>query len=122
MSRTWFVMGAGLAALAVAAGAFGAHGLKSRLTPQLLEVWEMAARYQLFHALGLMLAALAVERFSAAPGPLGGWLLGIGIVIFSGSLYALALSGIRALGAVTPIGGVLLIAGWICLAVGAARS
>lgn len=99
----------------VAAGAFGAHALRDRLTPQALGTWETAVRFQMYHGLALLAAAWAAERW---PGPAAfwaGWLLFGGVVIFSGSLYLLALSGVRWLGAVTPLGGVLLLAGWASL-------
>ena len=99
------------AALAVALGAFGAHALKARLPPDLLAVWTTASHYHLVHAVALV--ALASGRRD--PGRSWSVLLA-GIVLFAGSLYALALSGIRGLGAITPIGGVLLVAGWIMLA------
>ena len=101
-------------ALAVAAGAFGAHGLKALLSPNMLAVFETSARYHMYHALAMAIAALAGARFAPA------LFLG-GIVLFSGSLYLLALSGITWLGAITPIGGVLFLAGWVCLAAFALR-
>ncbi len=115
MDRLFFGVGALSALVSVAAGAFGAHALRSRLTPELLAVFETAARYQMYHALALFAVAWAVTRW---PGPLpvwAGWLFVAGTVLFSGSLYALALSGIRGLGAITPLGGVAFLAGWICL-------
>jgi uncharacterized membrane protein YgdD (TMEM256/DUF423 family) len=110
------------AGVAVAAGAFGAHGLRARLTPELLAVWETAARYQMYHALALLLVALAAARW-----PQGSWgapalLFCAGIVLFSGSLYALALSGVRWLGAVTPLGGVCWLAAWVVLAAAGSRA
>ena len=112
--RLWLGIAAVNGALAVMAGAFAAHGLKARLSPDLLAVWETGARYHMYHALAMGLAADAGSR-RAPPLFLGG------IVLFCGSLYALALTGIGWLGAVTPIGGVLFIAGWLCLAVSAFR-
>ncbi len=100
--------------LAVAAGAFGAHALRRRLAPDLLATFETGARYQMFHALALVGAAWLILR-GAAPARLSAWLFLAGIVIFSGSLYALALTGARAIGAVTPIGGVCLLGGWAAL-------
>lgn len=116
MERTFIALGAALAGLAVAAGAFGAHGLRSRLTPDLLEVFETAARYQMYHALGLLAVGWAAARWPESSAPLAGWLFVAGIVVFSGSLYVLALSGVRWLGAVTPLGGLCFIAGWAVLA------
>lgn len=99
----------------VALGAFGAHGLKNRLTPEALAVFETAVRYQAYHALALF--AVASARADGA-----GWCFIAGIAIFSGSLYALALTGERRLGAVTPIGGILFLVGWALLARAALRS
>jgi uncharacterized membrane protein YgdD (TMEM256/DUF423 family) len=121
VDRLFFALGAASALVAVGAGAFGAHGLRARLTPDLLAVFETAARYQMYHALALLAAAWAVTRW---PGPWpvrAGWLFLAGTVVFSGSLYALALSGVRWLGAVTPLGGVAFLAGWLCLLLGAVR-
>jgi uncharacterized membrane protein YgdD (TMEM256/DUF423 family) len=119
--RLFATLGAASALVAVAAGAFGAHGLRARLSPDLLAVFETGARYQMYHALGLLAVAWAVTRW---PGPWpvrAGWLFLAGTVLFSGSLYALALTGVRWLGAVTPLGGVAFLAGWLCLALGASR-
>src|SRR5512143_2570471 len=104
MERTFLSLGALSGLIAVAAGAFGAHALKARLPADLLAVFETGARYQMFHALGLLACAWAWAR---APGPAAwaGWLFVAGTVLFSGSLYALALSGVRAPGAATPLGG-----------------
>lgn len=121
MDRLFFGLGAGSALLAVAAGAFGAHALRARLTSDLLAVFETAARYHMYHALALLAAAWAVTRW---PGPWpvrAGWLFLAGTLLFSGSLYALALSGVRSLGAITPFGGAALLAGWACLLAGALR-
>jgi len=122
MDRTFLSLGALSAALAVAAGAFGAHALKARLPPDLLAVFDTGARYHLFHALGLIGVAWAASRFPGAAVTWAGWLLVAGTVLFSGSLYALALTGVRALGAITPLGGVAFIAGWLCLAWAAWRA
>lgn len=122
MSRLFLTLGAASAFVAVAAGAFGAHALESRLTPDLLAVFETGARYQMYHALALAGVALAAGRW---PDPLwsaAGWLFVAGTVLFSGSLYALSLSGLRGLGAVTPVGGVCFLAGWALSAVAAWRS
>lgn len=102
--------------LAVAAGAFGAHALKARLVPDLLAVFETAARYQLMHGLALMAAGLVWARWPVAAAHAAGWLLLAGVLLFSGSLYALALSGVRAWGAVAPVGGLALLVGWLCIA------
>jgi uncharacterized membrane protein YgdD (TMEM256/DUF423 family) len=119
--RLFATLGAISAFLAVAAGAFGAHALRARLSPDLLAVFETGARYQMYHALGLLAVAWMLSRW---PGPWparAGWLFVAGTVLFSGSLYALALSGLRWLGAVTPLGGLAFLAGWLCLAVAASR-
>jgi uncharacterized membrane protein YgdD (TMEM256/DUF423 family) len=121
MDRLFLALGALSALVSVAAGAFGAHALRARLAPDLLAVFETGARYQMFHALGLCAVAWAAQRW---PGPAtagAGWLFVAGTLLFSGSLYALALSGVRALGAVTPFGGVCFLAGWALLAWAAVR-
>ena len=111
------ILGALLAALAVAAGAFGTHTLRGPLPPERLEVFETAARYQMYHALALLAVAWAVDRWPKARAPrLAGWLFVAGIVLFAGSLYVLSLSGTRWLGAVTPFGGAAFLAGWLALA------
>lgn len=100
-------------------GAFGAHALKQKLNADMLIVFETAARYQMYHALAIF---AAVWISTLAPGifaPLSGWLFVAGIVIFSGSLYLLAITGIRQFGAITPIGGLFLLIGWLCLAIAA---
>jgi uncharacterized membrane protein YgdD (TMEM256/DUF423 family) len=122
MDRLFFSLGALSALLSVAAGAFGAHALRSRLSPEFLAVFETAARYQMYHALGLLAVAWAVSRWPAGIAQWAGWFFVIGTVLFSGSLYALALTGARWLGAVTPLGGVALLAGWLCLVLSAGRS
>ena len=118
--RPFLALGAASAAIAVAAGAFGAHALRARLDARALEIWETAARYQMYHALGLVLVALLIERAGATPRAtwlrVAGWAFVAGTLFFSGSLYAMALTGITALGAITPVGGVCLIAGWVLLA------
>jgi uncharacterized membrane protein YgdD (TMEM256/DUF423 family) len=115
VARLWFGLGALNAFLAVAAGAFGAHALKSRLSPEMLAVFETGARYQMYHALGL-LAVGALVALGRSTGPVG-WLMLAGIVLFSGSLYALALTDVRALGAITPLGGLCFLIAWLWLAI-----
>ncbi len=119
----WTAIGAVLMALAVGMGAFGAHGLRNRLDAYSMSVYEKAVFYQFVHALGILLVALLARTNAITIGGQArvGWLLLIGIVIFSGSLYALAISGLRVLGAITPIGGIAFIAGWILLAYEALR-
>ena len=121
MSRLFFQLGALLAGLAVAAGAFGAHALRARLEPRDLEVFETAARYQFYHALALIVTSWAIERWTGPATETAGWLFVAGIALFSGSLYALVLTNTRWLGAVTPFGGVSLMAGWVCLVLAARR-
>ena len=115
-SSRFGVLGAALAFLGVAAGAFGAHALRESLSPDRLQVFETAARYQLIHAVALVAVALAWERAPSRALAASGWLFAAGIAVFSGSLYALALSGVRALGAVTPLGGLCFLAAWAALA------
>lgn len=121
MASRWFAIGAASGAIGVVMGAFGAHALKARLDAEMLAVWETAARYHLVHALALLAAAWALDRWPGAASATAPWLFLAGTVLFSGSLYALALTGIRALGAVTPLGGLCLILGWVTLAIAAAR-
>jgi uncharacterized membrane protein YgdD (TMEM256/DUF423 family) len=120
--KIFIVVGALLAALAVATGAFGAHALAARLTPERLATWETASRYHMYHALALVLLGLAGARW---PSPLlnaAGWLFVAGIIIFGGTVYTLALGGPRWLGAITPLGGLSLIVAWLLFALGVARS
>ncbi len=122
MDRIFFALGAVMGALGVALGAFGAHGMKARVTPDLLKIWETGAHYHLIHALALLATAYAVQRFPGSLSVAAGWCFLLGITVFSGSLYLLAFTGMRWLGAVTPIGGVLFIAGWVLLAMAALKS
>jgi uncharacterized membrane protein YgdD (TMEM256/DUF423 family) len=121
VDRLFAGLGALSAFIAVAAGAFGAHALRVRLDPGLLGVFETGARYQMYHALALLAVAWAVTRWPGQWAVLAGWLFVAGTLLFSGSLYALALSGVRWLGAVTPLGGVAFLAGWLCLALAVRR-
>jgi uncharacterized membrane protein YgdD (TMEM256/DUF423 family) len=116
MERVFFACGAVSALIAVGAGAFGAHALKTRITPEMLAVFEVGVRYQMYHALGLIACAWAVTKWPGTLASTAGWLFVAGTIVFSGSLYALSLTGIRTLGAVTPLGGLALLAGWACLA------
>ena len=116
MDRTFALLGALLAFLAVGAGAFGAHALRGRLTPDLLDVFETAARYQMYHALALLAVAWVGDRWPGAASQAAGWLFVAGIVLFCGSLYLLSLTGVRWLGAVTPLGGLAFLADWLALA------
>ena len=121
MDITFLLIGSLLGFLGVAAGAFGAHGLRSRLSPDMLAVFETAVRYQMYHVFALLLVAAAMGRLGDARLlSLAGWFFVAGIVLFSGSLYALALTGVTTLGAITPVGGLAFLIGWACLAVYAA--
>ena len=116
MQRIFFVIGALSAFIGVAAGAFGAHGLKSRISSEMLSIFEVGVRYQLYHAFALISAAWALSKW---PSPLiktSGWLFLIGTILFSGSLYLLSVSGVRWYGVITPLGGLAFLAGWACLA------
>lgn len=115
------MLGAFSGAIGVAAGAFGAHALRARLEPRMLEVFETGARYQMYHAVALIGAAWVVSRWPGSLANASGWLFLAGTLLFSGSLYAMALTDVRALGAITPIGGVCFIAGWACLGIAAAK-
>ena len=122
MFRNFLMLGALSGAISVSAGAFGAHALRDKVEPRLLEVFETAARYQMYHALALLAVGLIASRWPSGVLNTAGWLFVAGTVVFSGSLYAMTFTGVRALGAITPIGGVCFIAGWVCLAVAASRA
>jgi len=128
--KAWLIIGAILGAAAVACGAFGAHGLESRLEKdgaldaadlRRIEVWETAARYQMYHALALLAVGLIGMRRPSKPLFVAGVAMTLGTIVFSGCLYALVLSGQMWLGAIVPIGGTLMIVGWVALALGAAQ-
>ena len=121
MDRIFFLLGGLSGVIAVAAGAFGAHSLRNHLSPDLLAIFETGARYQMYHALALLLTAWAATRWPGSLTLTAGWLFVAGTLIFSGSLYALSLSGARWLGAITPLGGVAFIGGWLCLVLAAWR-
>ncbi|HKS30300.1 MAG TPA: DUF423 domain-containing protein [Pyrinomonadaceae bacterium] len=116
MERVFFAIGAISACIAVAAGAFGAHGLKSHLNAEMLAVFETGVRYQMYHAFALIVTAWALTRWPGHLMETSGWLFVAGTILFSGSLYLLSLTGQRWLGAITPLGGLAFIAGWLCLA------
>ena len=122
MQRIFFSLGAGFALLAVAIGAFAAHALKTRLSGEMSSIFEIGARYQMYHALGLIAVAWAISQWNSQLVIAAGWLFVVGIAIFSGSLYVLSLTGIRQLGAITPIGGLAFIVGWFLLVLAALRS
>ena len=112
--RSFTLAGSLSAFLAVALGAFGAHGLKGQLTPEGQAIFETGARYQMYHALGLFICAhLAMQGWRLAPP--AGWLFIVGTILFSGSLYLIALTGITGFGMITPLGGLAFLAGWLCL-------
>jgi uncharacterized membrane protein YgdD (TMEM256/DUF423 family) len=119
--KVFIVLGAAFGALSVAAGAFGAHALRSHLEPRMLEVFETAARYQMYHAFALFAAAWLVQQTQAPAAQLAGWAFVAGILLFSGSLYGMIFTGIRGLGAITPFGGVAFMVGWAALAVAALK-
>jgi uncharacterized membrane protein YgdD (TMEM256/DUF423 family) len=117
MDRSFLLIGAVINFLGVAAGAFGAHALRSRLSPDMLAVFETGVRYQMYHGFAILLVALAIGHFGHARLLIvSGWSFAGGVVLFSGSLYALSLTDIRILGAITPLGGLLFLLGWGCLA------
>lgn len=116
MSERFFILGCLMALLAVAAGAFGGHVLKPRLAPDLFDIFEVAARYHMYHALALLATAWAAQQWPSPLVQVAGWAFVAGIALFAGSLYLLSLSGVRWLGAVTPLGGLCFMVGWLCLA------
>jgi len=121
MDRVFFALGALSAFIGVGLGAFAAHGLKARLDPAMLAIFETGVRYQMYHALGLLAVGWACTRWPGGPTTASGWLFVAGTLVFCGSLYVLAFTGVRWLGALTPIGGLAFLAGWLCLAWGAYR-
>jgi uncharacterized membrane protein YgdD (TMEM256/DUF423 family) len=122
MDRTFLFFGALFGFLGVAFGAFGAHALKSRLSPDMLAVFETGVRYQMYHAFAILVVSAAIGRIGDANLlVLAGWFFVAGVLLFSGSLYALSLSGIGVLGAITPVGGLLFLIGWVCLGLFALR-
>lgn len=121
--KIFLLLGSINAFLAVALGAFGAHGLKARVAPEMLTVWQTGVLYHLFHALGLLaVGILALQLPHSSLLRPAGWALLVGVVLFSGSLYLMVLSGVRALGMITPLGGVAFLAGWILVAFGVWKS
>jgi uncharacterized membrane protein YgdD (TMEM256/DUF423 family) len=120
MDRTFLLVGAVAGFLGVGLGAFGAHGLRSRVSPDMLAVFETGVRYHMYHALAILLTSLLMARMSGWLVSAAGWCFTLGIVLFSGSLYLLAVTGVTVLGAITPLGGLAFLAGWACLALAAA--
>ena len=121
MDRLFIRLGAVAGFVGVALGAFGAHALRARLSPEHLAVFETGVRYQLVHALALVLVGLLIGRRPSRLTNAAGWCFAVGIVLFSGSLYALTLTGTTAFGMATPAGGLFFLAGWACLALGESR-
>lgn len=115
MEKLFFIAGAVSAFIGVAAGAFGAHALKSRLGADLMAVFEVGVRYQMYHAFALIATAWAMSRWPGSAASTAGVLFIIGTVLFSGSLYLLSLTGVRWLGAITPLGGLAWLVAWACL-------
>ena len=115
MDRFFFTAGAIAAFIAVALGAFGAHSLKTKISAEMLTIFEVAVRYQMYHALALLAVAWAITRWPEVDLNSAGWCFIAGIVIFSGSLYLLSFTGVRWLGAITPIGGLAFLFGWAIL-------
>lgn len=122
MEKVFFLIGALSGAVSVALGAFGAHALRERLTPQLLDTFETGVRYEIYHAFAILVVALALTRWSSPLIGYAGWAFVLGTILFSGSLYLLALTDTRWLGAITPLGGVAFLAGWVLLAFGVWQS
>ena len=122
MTQFFLTIAAIFGGLSVAGGAFGAHALREKISERSLEIFDTGARYQMYHALALLLVAILMSRLESPPTTLlaSGWLFIIGVVIFSGSLYAISLTGIKSLGAVAPLGGLALMLGWAALAVAGA--
>jgi uncharacterized membrane protein YgdD (TMEM256/DUF423 family) len=112
MDRTFLLAGAAAGFLGVALGAFGAHGLRGRLSPEMLAVFETAVRYHIYHAIAILLVGLIAARLDGWMIRAAGWCFSAGIVLFSGSLYTLAISGVTTFGAITPIGGLAFLLGW----------
>lgn len=122
MMKVFIILGAINALIAVALGAFGAHGLEGKLSEKMLEVWKTGVTYQMFHALGLLVVGLLVGKFeNVSSFTWAGWLMFIGIILFSGSLYALSTTGIKFFGPITPLGGVAFLVAWLMVVIGAVK-
>ena len=121
MKNLYFALGSAFSLLSVLFGAFGAHFLEDKLTEEMLNIFEGAVRYQMYHGIGLIVVAWALSQWQNAYISAAGWCFIVGILIFSGSLYILSLTGLSWLGAITPIGGLAFIAGWGCLIIAAFR-
>ncbi|WNS81076.1 DUF423 domain-containing protein [Domibacillus sp. DTU_2020_1001157_1_SI_ALB_TIR_016] len=121
--KLFIILGAIHAFLAVALGAFGSHGLEGKVDAKYLDIWKTAVQYQMFHALGLIIVGFLIGQFAGSSAlNWSGWLMFAGIMLFSGSLFALVLTGISKLGAITPIGGVAFLAAWVLLIVAAVKN
>ncbi len=120
-AKLFLALGAAYGLLGVALGAFGAHGLRDRLSPELLAAWKTGVEYQSYHAFALLAVGWMLRSLGSSALQLAGLSFAIGVLLFSGSLYALALSGIRGLGAITPLGGLLFLVGWASLMVAVLR-
>ncbi|MGG1696378.1 DUF423 domain-containing protein [Bacillus zhangzhouensis] len=121
--KLFFILGAINAMLAVGLGAFGAHGLEGKIPEKYIEIWNKGVQYQMFHVIGLFIVAFLADKLSGVSlVPTAGWVMLAGILFFSGSLYVLALTQVKILGAITPIGGVAFIASWIMLVIAAAKN
>ena len=118
----WFATGAILSGVGVALGAFGAHGLKERVASDLLTIFETGVRYHMYHALALLAVGWAVSKRPTGILNAAGWFFTVGIILFSGSLYAMTFTGARWLGAITPLGGLAFLVGWVLLAWGSRSS
>ena len=116
MDRFFFIAGSISAFLGVALGAFAAHGLRTKLSPEMFNIFEVGVRYHMYHALALLAVAWASSRWPGGSITAAGWLFLAGTIIFSGSLYLLSLTGLRWLGAITPVGGLAFLLGWLLLA------
>lgn len=112
--KIFVILGGLFGLLGVAAGAFGSHAMADRVDPSMLDIWETAVQYQMYHALALFGAAWLYQQTETMAALVAGWSFAAGILVFSGSLYVLVLSGIRGLGAITPVGGVAMLVGWFC--------
>jgi uncharacterized membrane protein YgdD (TMEM256/DUF423 family) len=119
MDRTFLLIGAVAAVIGVGFGAFGAHGLRGKLSPEMLAVFETGVRYQMYHAFAILITGLTLARFDGALIRAAGWCFTAGIVLFSGSLYGVALTDVRILGTITPLGGLAFLVGWGCLVLSA---
>jgi uncharacterized membrane protein YgdD (TMEM256/DUF423 family) len=120
--KLFLILGAIHAFLAVALGAFGAHGLEGKISEKYLKTWNTAVQYQMFHAIGLFIVAFLTDKLAQTNLIVtAGWSLFIGILLFSGSLYVLSVTGIKVLGAITPLGGVAFLVGWVLLIVAAVK-